>query len=62
MSDATSQQLALGALEQVPEDAPLEDAVERLAQPERVEHGRTHVRAGRTVSLEDVGARLGGRR
>lgn len=59
MSDATAKQLALRALEQLPEDASLEDAMERLFLLEKIERGRADVREGRTVAHEDVVARFG---
>lgn len=59
MSDATVKQLALRALEQLPDDATLEDAMERLYLLERIEQGRADVRAGRVVTHEDVVARFG---
>ncbi|GLC24639.1 hypothetical protein [Roseisolibacter agri] len=59
MSDATAKQLALRALEQLPEDATLEDAMERLYFLEKIERGRAEARAGRTVTHEDVVARFG---
>lgn len=59
MSDATAKQLALRALEQLPEDATLEDAMERLYLLERIERGRADVREGRTVSHDEVVARFG---
>lgn len=59
MSDATAKQLALRALEQLPEDATLEDAMERLYLLERIERGRADVRAGRVVAHEEVVARFG---
>ena len=54
MSDATAKQLALRALEQLPEDA-----MERLYLLEKIERGRADVRDGRTVAHEDVVARFG---
>lgn len=59
MSDATAKQLALRALEQLPEDATLEDAMERLYLLEKIERGRADVQAGRVVSHEEVVSRLG---
>jgi hypothetical protein len=59
MSDASAKQLALRALEQLPEDATLEDAMERLYLLEKIERGRADVREGRTVAHEDVIARFG---
>ena len=59
MADATAKQLALHALEELPEDATLEDAMERLFLLEKIERGRAEARAGRTVAHEDVVARFG---
>ena len=59
MSDATAKQLALRALEQLPEDATLEDAMERLYLLEKVERGRADVAAGRVVSHDEVVSRFG---
>lgn len=59
MSDATAKQLALRALEQLPEDATIEDAMERLYILQKIERGRADVHEGRTVAHEDVVARFG---
>lgn len=59
MSDATAKQLALRALEQLPEDATLEDAMERLFLLEKIERGRADAAAGRTVPHDEVVARFG---
>jgi len=59
MSDATAKQLALRALAELPEDATLEDAMERLYLLEKIERGRADVRAGRVTAHEDVVARFG---
>ena len=59
MSDATAKQLALRALEQLPEDATLEDAMERLYFLEKIERGRADVREGRTIAHEEIVARFG---
>ena len=45
MSDATAKQLALRALEQLPDDATLEDAMERLFLLENIERGRADAAA-----------------
>jgi len=59
MTEASAKQLALRALEELPEDATLEDAMERLYFLEKIERGRTDVREGRVVAHEDVVARFG---
>lgn len=61
MSDATAKQLALRALEQLPEDATLEDAMERLFLLETIERGRADAAAGRTVAHDEIVARYGQR-
>jgi predicted transcriptional regulator len=52
-------QLALQAVEQLPDDASLEDAMERLYVLESIERGRADVAAGRIASHEEVRRRLG---
>lgn len=59
VADAAAKQLALRAVEQLPDDATLEDAVERIYLLEKSERGRLDVREGRTVSHEEVVARFG---
>ena len=59
MSDATAKQLALRALEQLPEDATLEDAMERLYLLEKIERGRADIAAGRLVAHDEVVGRFG---
>jgi hypothetical protein len=59
MANATQKQLALDAVERLPDDATFEDAMERLYLLEKIERGRVDVRAGRTVSHEDVRRRFG---
>lgn len=59
MSNPTAKQLALRVLEQLPEDATLEDAMERLYLLEKIERGRAAVREGRVVEHEEVVARFG---
>ena len=60
MADATAKQLALRAVEQLPDDATLEDAMERLYLLEKIERGRLDIREGRVVSHAEVVARFGG--
>lgn len=59
MSNGTAKQLAIRALEELPEDATLEDAMERLYFLEKIERGRADVRAGDVVAHEDVITRFG---
>lgn len=58
MADATAKQLALRAVEQLPDDATLEDAMERLYFLEKIERGRADTAAGRVVPHEEVRARF----
>lgn len=59
MADPSPKQLALQAVEQLPDDATLEDAMERLYFLEKIERGRADVRDGRTVSHDEVQRRFG---
>ncbi len=59
MAEATQKQLALDAVARLPDNATLEDAMERLYLLEKIERGRADVRAGRTMSHEDVQRRFG---
>jgi len=59
MSDLTAKQLALRAVEQLPEDATLEDAMERLFFLEKIERGRADARGGRVTPHEEVRTRFG---
>jgi predicted transcriptional regulator len=61
MADASPKQLALQAVQQLPEDATLEDAMERLFLLEKIERGRSDIVAGRTVAHEEIERRFGGR-
>ena len=45
MAELTAKQLALRVVEQLPEDATLEDAMERLYLLEKIERGRADARA-----------------
>ena len=59
MAEPSPKQLALQAVEQLPDDATLEDAMERLYFLEKIERGRTDVREGRTVAHDEVEQRFG---
>lgn len=59
MADVSAKQLALRAVEQLPDDATLEDAMERLYLLEKIERGRADVREGRVISHEEIVARFG---
>ena len=61
MADRSAKQLALQAVEQLPDDATLEDAMERLFLLEKIERGRADVQAGRVVAHEEVERRFGSR-
>ena len=53
----TPKQLAREAVERLPEDATLEDAIERLVFLAKVERGLAQADAGRTIPHEEVRAR-----
>ncbi|MBA4072994.1 MAG: hypothetical protein C0497_14340 [Gemmatimonas sp.] len=59
MTEVSPKELAGRAVAQLPEDATLEDAMERLYLLEKTEQGRADVRAGRTVVHEEVVRRFG---
>jgi predicted transcriptional regulator len=59
MADLTAKQLALRVVEQLPDDATLEDAMEHLFFLEKIERGRADARAGRVTPHEEVRARFG---
>jgi predicted transcriptional regulator len=59
MTAPSPKQLALQAVEQLPDDATLEDAMERLYVLESIERGRADVAAGRVVPHDEVRRRLG---
>ena len=61
MAEPSPKQLALQAVEQLPEDATLEDAMERLYFLEKIERGRADVAAGRVVPHDEVERRFGTR-
>ena len=54
VTDVSPKELARRAVEQLPEDATLEDAMECLHLLEKIEQGRANVRAGRTKIHEEV--------
>jgi len=57
MPDVSPKELARRAIELLPDDATLEDAMEQLYLLEQIEKGRTDSRSGRTVPHEDVRSR-----
>ena len=59
MTETSQKELALQAVEQLPDDATLEDAMEQLYLLEKIERGREDIRLGRTVSHQDVQRRFG---
>lgn len=59
MTAPSSKQLALQAVQQLPDDASIEDAMERLYVLASIERGRADIAAGRVVSHEEVRRRLG---
>jgi predicted transcriptional regulator len=54
MATSTAKQMAVEAVQQLPDDATLEDAMERLYLLQRIARGLADATAGRTVSHEDV--------
>jgi predicted transcriptional regulator len=59
MAEQSSKELALRAIEALPDDASIEDAMERLYVIAKVERGLADVAAGRVVPHEEVRARFG---
>jgi predicted transcriptional regulator len=59
MAESSPKQLALHAIESLPADASIEDAMERLYLLAKVERGLADVEAGRTVPHEAVRERFG---
>lgn len=62
MSDTSTKAKILRAVEDLPEDATIEDAIERLVFLHKVEVGLKHVREGKTVPLDEVESQLQQRR
>jgi predicted transcriptional regulator len=54
MSEASMKQKVLEVVQQLPADATLEDAMERLYFLAKIERGLADADAGRTVSHEEV--------
>lgn len=59
MVESTGKALLQKAVEQLPENASVEDAIERLVFLAKIERGLADANAGRTVSHEEVKRRLG---
>jgi predicted transcriptional regulator len=58
VGEATAKQKVLEAVKALPEDATVEDAIERLYFLAKVERGLEDARTGRTVSHEEVRRRF----
>jgi predicted transcriptional regulator len=58
MSEPSAKQRVLEAVARLPEDATIEDAMERLYFLAKVERGLTDAEAGRTVPHDEVRARF----
>lgn len=58
MAQATAKDLLKEAVEHLPENASIEEAVERLVFLSKIERGLTDAAAGRTVTHEEVKRRL----
>ena len=59
MPQPSTKQLIRDAVEQLPADATVEDAMERLYLLAKVERGVAQADSGQTLSHEEVRARLG---
>ncbi len=62
MTQPTTKARIVRAVEDLPENATLEDAIERLIFLHKIEVGLQQSREGKTVPLEEVEARLKRRR
>ena len=62
MSQATTKAKIVRAVEELPEDATIEDAIERLLFLHKIEVGLKQAEEGKTVPLDEVEARLKHRR
>ncbi|MFO8231801.1 MAG: hypothetical protein R6U20_03965 [Longimonas sp.] len=62
MSQVTTKAKIVRAVEELPEDATIEDAIERLVFLHKIEVGLKQVEEGKTVPLAEVEARLKRRR
>lgn len=61
MTTITAKQKVLETVRRLPEDATIEDAIERLYFLFKVERGLAEAEAGRTVPHEEVMRRFGAR-
>jgi predicted transcriptional regulator len=59
VASSTAKDLLKEAVEQLPENASIEDAMERLVFLSKIQRGREDVEAGRVISHEDAKYRLG---
>ena len=62
MTNASTKAKIVRAVEELPEDASIEDAIERLMLLHKIERGLQESKAGRTASLDEVERRLQRRR
>ena len=62
MSQATTKAKIIRTVEELPEDATIEDAIERLVFLHKIEVGLKQVEEKKTVPLDEVEARLKRRR
>lgn len=62
MSQGTTKAKIVRAVEELPEDATIEDAIERLVLLHKIEVGLKQAEEGKTVPLDEVEARLKRRR
>lgn len=58
MAQASAKDLLKEAVDQLPADASIEDAMERLYFLSKIERGLDDANAGKTLSHEEVGRRL----
>jgi predicted transcriptional regulator len=59
MAQASAKDLLKEAVDHLPADASVEDAMERLYFLSKIERGLADANAGNTLSHEEVGRRLG---
>jgi predicted transcriptional regulator len=62
MPQVTTKAKIVRAIEELPEDATIEDAIERLVFLHKIEVGLRQSQEGKTVPLDEVEARLKRRR
>jgi predicted transcriptional regulator len=58
VSDASAKQRVVEAVQQLPEDATVEEAMERLYFLAKVERGLEDAKAGRSISHEEIRQRF----